>query len=365
MMASRRIVLFGATGYTGRLTAEAMVARGERPVLAGRNAALLSELAAELGGLETATADVHRPESVRALLGPGDVLVTTVGPFTRWGDTAVDAAIAAGAVYLDATGESAFMRRVFEQHGPRAARAGVPLLTAFGWESVPGNLAAELALREAGPAATRVDVGAFMTGDTRRWMSGGTRASLAGALLEPSFAWRDGIRAERSAVRVRSFMVDGRRRPAISAAFAEHFTLPRRHPHLREVNTYLGWFGRASRALQALSVAGTAARRVPGFERTAAAAARRLTRGSSGGPDAQTRARTVWRVVAVASDSEGREAATVDLAAGNGYEFTGRILAWGASRAAAGLDCAGAVGPVEAFGLPELEAGCREAGLRR
>ena len=85
-MASGRIVLFGATGYTGRLTAEAMVARGERPVLAGRNPALLTELAAELGGLEAVTADVHRPESVRALLGPGDVLVTTVGPFTRWGD---------------------------------------------------------------------------------------------------------------------------------------------------------------------------------------------------------------------------------------------------------------------------------------
>jgi hypothetical protein len=73
----------------------------------------------------------------------------------------------------------------------------------------------------------------------------------------------------------------------------------------------------------------------------------------------------VWQVVAIAMDSEGRELATVHLAAGNGYEFTGRILAWGASRAAAGLDCAGAVGPVEAFGLSELEAGCDEAGLRR
>jgi short subunit dehydrogenase-like uncharacterized protein len=360
-----RTVLFGATGYTGRLTAEAMVARGDRPVLAGRNAARLAELAHDLGGLETATADVDRPRSVRALIDRGDVLVTTVGPFTRWGDAAVDAAVDAGATYLDAAGESAFVRRVFEQHSPRARRAGVPLLTSFGWESVPGNLAAELALQESGDAATRVDLGAFMTGDTRGWMSGGTRASLAGALLEPGFAWRGGIRTERGAARVRSFEVDGRRRPSLSAAFAEHFTLPRRHAQLREVNTYLGWFGHASRALQVLSVVGAGARRVPGFDRAVAAAASRFAQGSTGGPDAQTRARTVWRVVAIAFDSEGRELAAVHLVAGNGYEFTGGILAWGASRAAAGLDCGGAVGPVEAFGLSALEAGCREAGLHR
>ena len=143
-------MLFGATGYTGRLTAEAMVARGDRPVLAGRSPERVAELARELGGLETATADVHRPETVRALLERGDVLVTTVGPFTRWGDAAVDAAIDAGATYLDAAGEPGFMRRVFEHHSPRARRAGIPLLTAFGWESVPGNLAAELALRRIG-----------------------------------------------------------------------------------------------------------------------------------------------------------------------------------------------------------------------
>ena len=50
----------------------------------------------------------------------------------------------------------------------------------------------------------------------------------------------------------------------------------------------------------------------------------------------------------------------------NGYEFTARILAWGASRAAAGeMSGVGAVGPVDAFGLEELEAGCAEAGIKR
>ena len=84
-----RIVLFGATGYTGDLTARALVDRGARPVLAARNEARVRALAEELGGLEWAVADVARPDSVRALVERGDVLVSTVGPFARWGEPAV------------------------------------------------------------------------------------------------------------------------------------------------------------------------------------------------------------------------------------------------------------------------------------
>src|SRR4051794_21998303 len=119
-----RIVLFGATGYTGDLTARALVARGHRPVLAARNAERVAALAGELGGLETGVADVARPDSIRALLEPGDVLISTVGPFARWGEAAVTAAIGAGAHYLDSTGEPPFIREVFERHGPAAAKAG-------------------------------------------------------------------------------------------------------------------------------------------------------------------------------------------------------------------------------------------------
>ena len=110
-----RIVLFGATGYTGRLTAEAMAAAGARPVLAGRDRVRLEALAGRLGGLPVAEADTARPDSVRALVGPGDVLVSTVGPFMVRGEPAVRAAVDAGATYLDATGELPFLRRVFEE----------------------------------------------------------------------------------------------------------------------------------------------------------------------------------------------------------------------------------------------------------
>src|SRR5271170_2697614 len=100
-----RIVLFGATGYTGRLTAAALVARGCKPLLAARGHEAVRDLARELGGLEWSLADVADPASVRALLNQGDVLISTVGPFARWGDVAVQAAVDAGAHYIDSTGE--------------------------------------------------------------------------------------------------------------------------------------------------------------------------------------------------------------------------------------------------------------------
>src|SRR3954451_6172257 len=160
-----RIVLFGATGYTGDLTARALVDRGAKPVLAGRDAARLDALAAELGGLETKVADVSAPDTLRALVERGDVLIATVGPFTKLGRPAIEAAIAAGAHYLDSTGEGGFIREVFERYRPQAEQAGAGLLTAFGYDWVPGNLAGALALTEAGEQATRVEIGYFATGD--------------------------------------------------------------------------------------------------------------------------------------------------------------------------------------------------------
>lgn len=364
-----RIVLFGATGYTGRLTAEALVREGAKPVLAARSADRLAAMNRELGGhLETAEADVTRPQSVRDLANRGDVLVSTVGPFVRWGEPAVQAAVAHGAHYLDSTGEPPFIRAMFERYGAGAKAAGCALVTAFGYDWVPGNLAGALALREAGDAAARVDIGYFITGDVGpSGMSGGTRASLAGVLLEPSFAFRGGaLRSERAAARVRSFDVAGSSRQGVSVGSSEHFALPRLHPSLHDVDVYLGWFGHLSRGLQAFSAAGSLLARVPGTRRAVEKTSSRLLKGSSGGPDTAERAKSGSHIVAVASGPSGARLAEVHLDGVDAYSFTGRMLAWGARRALeAGVDGAGALGPVEAFGLDELERGCGEAGIRR
>src|SRR6185295_16270867 len=187
-----RIVLFGATGYTGDLTARAMVDRGLRPVLAGRDAERLAALAGDLGGLDAVVADAGNPDSVRALVQRGDVLVTTVGPFAQLGEPAVHAAVTAGVDYLDAAGEPKFIRDVFERHGPQAEAAGCALVPAFGYDWVPGNLAAALALGEADEAAASVEIGYFAPGRGMTALSPGTRATLVSIAVEPAFAWRAG-----------------------------------------------------------------------------------------------------------------------------------------------------------------------------
>ena len=363
-----RIVVFGATGYTGRLVSEALVARGAIPVLAARSREKVEDLARELGTsepLETATADVADPRSVRGLVERGDVLVSTVGPFARWGDAAADAAVDAGALYIDSTGEPAFIRRIFEEYGPRADRSGTGMITAAGYDWVPGNLAGALALREAGDAAAKVAIGYFMTGGGS--MSGGTAASAAGTFLEPSFAYRDGgIVSERGARRSRSFDVNGKELWGISVGGTEHFTLPRVHPGLREVDVELGWMGSSSRLMPILSAPVELVTKLPparaGIERVL----RTFVKGSTGGPDAEARSKSGSRVVAIALGGGDRELARVVVEGVDGYTFTGEFIAWAASEAAArGFKATGALGPVDAFGLERLEEGVAEAGIRR
>jgi short subunit dehydrogenase-like uncharacterized protein len=363
-----RIIVFGATGYTGRLVSEQLVARGQRPLLTARDRRRVEALAAELGGLDSAVADISQPAGLAALVEAGDVLVTTVGPFARWGGAALDAAIGAGAHYIDSTGEPAFIRRVFEREGARAKDAGIGLLTAFGYDWVPGNLAGALALRDAGDAASAVRIGYFLRGETGAdGMSGGTKASAAGAFLEPGYRWHDGrIVTERGAARVRSFDVSGRSLKAVSAGSSEAFALPRIHPGLREVDVYLGWFGNASRAISIASLGISGATRIPGVKPALQGAFVRLIKGSTGGPDAGERARSGSEIVAEALDPAGRVLSRAHLSGVDGYTFTGAIIAWAAEQAAAGaLQGAGALGPADAFGLDALERGVAEVGIRR
>jgi short subunit dehydrogenase-like uncharacterized protein len=363
-----RIIVFGATGYTGRLVCAQLLARGQRPLLVARDRARVQALAGELGGLESAVADVAQPAALAALAEPGDVLVTTVGPFARWGGAALDAAIGAGAHYIDSTGEPAFIRRVFEREGARAKDSGSGLLTAFGYDWVPGNLAGALALRDAGGAASAVRIGYFQRGEVGPGgMSGGTKASAAGAFLEPGYRWHGGrLVTERGAARVHSFELSGRSLPAISAGGSESFALPRIHPGLQEVDVYLGGFGGASRAISVASLVTSGATRIPGVKPALQGAFARLVKGSTGGPSAGERAGSGSEIVAEALDPSGRVLAEARLSGVEAYTFTAAIIAWAAERAAAGgLQAAGALGPVDGFGLDSLEQGAAEAGLRR
>jgi short subunit dehydrogenase-like uncharacterized protein len=355
-----RIVVFGATGYTGRLGAERLLAQGARPVLAARNP---DRLAPSLAGLEAVAADAMRQNTVFALVeSPDDVLVSTVGPFSKWGAPALRAAVAAGCTYLDSTGEPAFIRDVFGQFAGPAKESGARLLTAMGYDYAPGALAGALALEEAGEDAIRVDVGYYALGAMVGSLSAGTKTSLVGVTTADGHAFRDGrvIRA-RAAERVRSFAVAGRPRAAISVGGAEHFGLPAAYPRLREVNVYLGWFGPLAKPMQVGWALGDLALRLPGTRAVLQAVGERVA-GLVPDPEPGTTPGGRSWIAAEAYSAAGDRLSEVHLAGVDGYDFTASFLAWAARQPVSG---AGALGPVEAFGVAALEEGCRVAGHAR
>lgn len=375
-VATMRIVLLGATGFTGRLTAEAMVRAGIAPVLAGRRHDAVARLADRLAPLAPtanteptiAVADADDPASVRRLLHSSeDVLVTTVGPFMEYGRAAVEAAVDAGAGYLDSTGEPPFIREVFEVYGPRAVKSGARLLTAFGYDYVPGNLAGALAMkiaRDANTPAARVDIGYFVEGDFA--ISSGTRASAAGVLLAPSYAWRNGVLAtvRPGSGGTRTFDV-GRDRQwsAMPVAGSEHLSLPRLDPDLSDVGVWLGWAGKWTPVAAAAGSALGVIAQLPGVDSALGGLRRRAARTTGKGPDARKRSNARSLIVADAADIVGRPVASVRMVGPTPYDLTAELLAWGAVSMATMPVTPGAHGPVDAFGLDHLERGCADMGL--
>lgn len=137
------MIIYGSYGYTGRLVVAEALARGHRPLLAGRDAARLSAQATETG-LDSAAVALDDPPALKRLLEPADLVLHCAGPFIHTSRPMVDACLAAGTHYLDITGEIA----VFEQLAARdagARAAGVVLMPGTGFDVVPSDsLAAHL-----------------------------------------------------------------------------------------------------------------------------------------------------------------------------------------------------------------------------
>lgn len=149
------VVLYGATGFTGRLVARELLRRGATVVLAGRDHAKLSSRAAELGGgLELAQAPLHDHAALTAAVGRGRVVVNCAGPFAKTGDPVLRAAIAAGSHYLDTTGEQDWIRRVFEVYDEDLRAAGVVAAPGMAFSHTPGDVLCHLVGREVEPVRT-------------------------------------------------------------------------------------------------------------------------------------------------------------------------------------------------------------------
>ncbi len=216
------VVVFGATGVTGRRVVGYLASRGAgRWAAAGRDLGKLERLLAEQGvaAPEVIRADLTRPESLVAMARRARVVLNLVGPYAPHGRPVVQACVEGGAHYVDLSGEMQFVRRTIDEFDGPAAAAGIKVVQPCGFESLPPDLAVRLAAETArvrwGEALDRVDLEARLHLPPGRprlsdGLSGGTFGSMIAAMedaapeavLDPAALIQDPQRAE--AVRQRS-----------------------------------------------------------------------------------------------------------------------------------------------------------------
>jgi short subunit dehydrogenase-like uncharacterized protein len=146
------VVVFGATGFTGALTAEYLAHNAPpetRWALAGRNRGKLEAVRRRLAEIDPAcaelpllAADIHDEDSIRAVAESAKVVISTVGPYILYGEAVVAACAAAGTDYVDLTGEPEFVDLMWLRYHEQAERSGARLVHSCGFDSIPYDLGA-------------------------------------------------------------------------------------------------------------------------------------------------------------------------------------------------------------------------------
>ncbi|MEV5683881.1 saccharopine dehydrogenase NADP-binding domain-containing protein [Streptomyces sp. NPDC052164] len=183
------VVLFGATGFVGVLTAEYLAANAPadcRWALAGRDRAKLERLRERLTAIEPrcaelplVQADADDTDALRALAESARVVATTVGPYVWYGEKLVAACAEAGTDYVDLTGEAEFIDRVYLEHDTRARETGARIVHACGFDSVPHDLGAYFTVQQL-PRDVPLVIDGFVRSNAA--FSGGTFASALTAM---------------------------------------------------------------------------------------------------------------------------------------------------------------------------------------
>lgn len=327
MDAERPLAILGATGYTGGLVLEQARRLGLPVRLVGRRREALERLARE--GEEIRVADAAHEQQLLDALDGSFAVASTAGPFMEVGPKPVGAAIAVGAHYLDSSGEQAFARLVHEGFGESAEERGVVLLTSFGFDYVPGDLAARLAAEALEEPLDEIVVAYANAGITT---SRGTRTTIGHVMRQPQIAWENGLVRSRFGKTTRRVRFPFGDRSVVEWSGTEPITVPR-HTRVRRVRSYFA-------APRAASLAGLVAPLAAPFVR--------LSGRVGGDPSAEAKARSRWTVVAEARSGVSRRRAT--LSGTDPYGLTALLLASGAAALRAGdARGAGALAPAEAF----------------
>jgi short subunit dehydrogenase-like uncharacterized protein len=341
------ILVFGATGYTGKLVVHALAERGASFALAGRDQAKLEALAAATGGPEVRVASVGDIDGLVEALDDCRVLLTCVGPFSELGWTAVEAALKARVNYLDSTGESSFVGRLVADYDSRARSAGISMAPALGFDEVPADVAATLAAE--GFERSRVVL-------TYAMPSGGSNGTIKSALgtLAGSGPWIQGGQEVTITTGHRSrwspMPPPLGPRQAISFPLASGNLIPL-HLELDALELYvtIGTPQRLGVRFGLPVFRAIHAREVPRklIERAVETVQR------SGGPNEQQRRRW-WTILAEAR--AGDEWRNVVIAGRDVYGLTARLLSAAAMRMAQPTyELTGVLAPVQAMGIDVLE----------
>jgi short subunit dehydrogenase-like uncharacterized protein len=410
------LIVFGATGVTGRNVAAYLASRAAdgslRWAAAGRDPQKVGRVLEQLGvsAPEVLAADVSDPDSLAVMVSRTRVVLNLVGPYTRYGRPVIDACVSGGAHYADLTGELPFVRKMIDTHHDGAAQAGVKLVQVSGFEALPADLLvaslAELAAGQPGDGLRSVDVEVEMTPPPGRphatdMVSGGTFQSIAiltgeenaALALDPAVLIPD--QAAAASVRARSPIGLAPRRGKDGSVVAVMAPAPFINPGVIHRSALLRAEARAETfdpfryregiaiggrpvTLPARWLAGAAmgatmagmrilARSGPSVRRPIAGAMAKLGPGSGFGPTGARLERWHWRMTATALTRSGRELhATLDADGHPGYLATARLL--GEAGILLGEDGAtpavgGCLTPAAALGTRCLERFAR-AGLR-
>jgi short subunit dehydrogenase-like uncharacterized protein len=179
------IVLYGATGFVGKLTAQylAKAGGGARIALAGRSADKLAAVRDALPESARAwpliVADATSPSSLQDMAARARVVVTTVGPYTKYGLPLVAACAEAGTDYADLTGESMFIRESIDVYHGQAVHTGARIVHSCGFDSIPSDLTVyALYKRASDDGAGELGETNYVLRGTAGGLSGGTVASM-------------------------------------------------------------------------------------------------------------------------------------------------------------------------------------------
>lgn len=336
-------LLYGATGYTGRLVAEEAVARGLAPILAGRNAGALAAMGRELG-LPTRVFRLDHAAAVREGLDGVEAVLHCAGPFVRTSRPMVDACLVSGVHYLDVTGEIPVFEAVLAR-GAEAREAGVVLIPGVGFDVVPTDcLAARLAA--ALPGAERLEL-AF-AGSRGGWSAGTMKTMIE--LLPRGGAERRGGRIVpvRPAAFKRRISFSHRRLVGVSIPWGDVSTAFHT-TGIPAVRVYLGLPSAAARRLRRLARFAPLLR-LPAVRRAVQWFIGRTVQG----PDREARATGRSYVWGEARRSDGSWVQG-RLVAPEGYAFTALAAVECLCRVLAGAVPPGTWTPARAFGASLLD----------